>query len=331
MAIMAIISAAILGTASAAMEAARRTRTQSLVSKIHGLLTQQLASYETRRVDIAGQWVNGPDGVETKFRKGDINVIERGQMMADLQLLAKRELIKYEMPDRWTDVDEPNVFLSRQPAVTQAYFRRLKQMRAASAQSIAPNQGAECLYLTIMNNTGDGEARTMFSKQDIGDTDEDGAPEFIDGWGNPIAWLRWPAGFVARSPLMSADAQADHDPIDVYRRDDAAAVRPLINQYPSAVQAYVARLDDLMPAFRLIPLVYSSGADGISDINTLGPTASAMDRMGIALDPYALESPNDPYHVTDNPFQVGYAVDDANSGDGDDNFKDNIHSHLIEY
>jgi hypothetical protein len=171
----------------------------------------------------------------------------------------------------------------------------------------------------------------MFGKQDIGDTDEDGAPEFIDGWGNPIAWLRWPAGFVARSPLMSADAQSDHDPIDVYRRDDPAAVRPLPNRYPTMVQPYVVRLADPMPAFRLIPLVYSSGPDGISDINTLGQSISVMDRMAIALDPYALENPNDAYHVTNNPFQVGFAVDDAENGDGDDNFKDNIHSHLIEY
>ena len=51
--------------------------------------------------------------------------------------------------------------------------------------------------LVIMNATGDGEARTLFSKQDIGDVDEDGAPEFIDGWGNPIGWIRWPAGVVS--------------------------------------------------------------------------------------------------------------------------------------
>ena len=31
----------------------------------------------------------------------------------------------------------------------------------------------------IMLATGDGEARTLFSSQDIGDTDGDGAPKFL--------------------------------------------------------------------------------------------------------------------------------------------------------
>ena len=42
---------------------------------------------------------------------------------------------------------------------------------------------------------GDGEARTLFHESNIGDTDGDGAPEFLDGWGHPINFLRWAPGF----------------------------------------------------------------------------------------------------------------------------------------
>ena len=71
-----------------------------------------------------------------------------------------------------------------------------------------------------MFGTGDGEARTMFTSQDIGDIDGDGAPEFLDGWGKPIRCIRWPAGFVP-SPAdgRPRGSRADRDPFDPYRRD----------------------------------------------------------------------------------------------------------------
>ncbi len=53
MVIIAIISAAILGTASAALDGARRSRTQSLVQKLHTLVMERWEDYQTRRVDIA--------------------------------------------------------------------------------------------------------------------------------------------------------------------------------------------------------------------------------------------------------------------------------------
>src|SRR4051812_6764502 len=51
MTIMAIITAAILGTASAAMESAHRSRTRQTIHKIHSLIMERLESYSTRRVD----------------------------------------------------------------------------------------------------------------------------------------------------------------------------------------------------------------------------------------------------------------------------------------
>ena len=49
--------------------------------------------------------------------------------------------------------------------------------------------------MVITMACGDGEARTLFSENSIGDTDGDGAPEFLDGWKHPINFLRWAPGF----------------------------------------------------------------------------------------------------------------------------------------
>lgn len=258
MTIMAIIAAAILGTAAAAIEGAREKKTQSLITKLHTLLMERYASYETRRVEINRSWT---DPIEQMARSGAITPAERGQMLADLRLLAQRELMKYEMPDRWSDVTANPVFLVDRPPLAKEYLRR-------SANATGENNPAECLYMTIMLATGDGEARTLFSKQDIGDTDDDpgpdGAPEFIDGWGNPIQYLRWAPGYVPNSGLMVGDAQKDHDPFDVYRRDDPTAL-PAISRYPSSWRPYIEGLKDQYPAFRLVPLIFSAGSVGIED------------------------------------------------------------------
>jgi hypothetical protein len=111
---------------------------------------------------------------------------------------------------------------------------------------------------------GDGEARTLFHENDIGDTDGDGAPEFLDGWGRPISFIRWAPGFHSQiqgnaanlgppfdtpgqNPQWEAAASADHDPFDVYRID------------PSA--------------FRLVPVVISSGGDEQLGIETFQSVA----------------------------------------------------------
>jgi type II secretory pathway pseudopilin PulG len=263
MVIMAILAAAVLGTAAAAMEAGRRSRTQSTITKIHNLIMDRFAEYETRRVDL-----NAATQTQIDNETGSA----RGLQLALERLHGLRELMKYEMPDRRNDFAVnssvvPALKLKQPPALAQAYFRRYTPAMAVD------NEAAECLYMVIMLATGDGEARTLFREQEIGDTDGDGAPEVIDGWGRPIGWMRWPAGFV--SPLHSMDAVADHDPFDVYH------VEP--------------------QAFRIVPLIYSGGPDGRS---------SMWHSNDITLNPYAAHTGNDgQQHFNGEPVDRNETLD----------------------
>ncbi len=350
MAIIAILSAAILGTASAAMEAGRRSRTQGVITRLNGLLMERWDSYANRKVVINPNIttnVNDQGSIEYKFRSGQINATQRGQMLADARLLALRELMKMEMPDRWSDIvnqpldndptstllNDPTI-LATVPPVTQTYYRRLRGLETDDRDVALSNQGAECLYMTIMFHTGDGEARTLFSAQDIGDTDGDGAQEFLDGWGNPIQFIRWPAGFVHESVLMTGDADADHDPFDVFRRDSPGVKTPPNpdpSRYPSFMQDPVNQMrqrnvranatagqfrgDIELGAFRLVPLIYSIGPDEDSDLMA-SPLATTE------LDPYADRFGDD------NDVQLGFPSDQEDDGEG---WQDNIHNQLNEY
>jgi prepilin-type N-terminal cleavage/methylation domain-containing protein len=333
--IIAIVSAAILGTASSALEAGRRSRTQSLITKINGLLLERWDSYAERRYDV-NPWLttnlSNPNSLDSMYRGGTITAAERGEMLSDLRLLALRELMKYEMPDRWSDVignDLGNVqtapiFLASIPGLAQAYFRH-------TANATVENEGAECLYLTVMYATGDGEARTQFSTLDVGDVDEDGAPEFLDGWGRPLEWLRWAPGFVSRSATMTGDADADHDPYDPYRRDLSTAL-PILNRYPSSLKSYIEGLKDNYPAFRLVPLVFSAGPDGIYDIISSrgqddGKVVTFTGANNVALNPYFIDSSLG--GMMANTPNYGFGLPDLR--DEEDQTKDNLTNHLNEY
>jgi hypothetical protein len=113
----------------------------------------------------------------------------------------------------------------------------LRQFQASGGDysRINENAPAECLYLIVSANP---EALAQFHDNEIGDTDQDGLPEFIDGWGRPIYFLRWAPRFEDSDLQKSAPAAAqdDHDPFDSRRVD------------PNA--------------WRLVPLIFSAGPDG---------------------------------------------------------------------
>lgn len=160
------------------------------------------------------------------------------QQAARLRLQAIRDLMRMEMPECPMDVTSgPGVTGLTRPALSQAYL-----IRYNAANPTSQYNAAEIFYMWVtMSNP---EARGQFAENEVADTDGDGWPEFVDAWGNPIMFLRWAPGFIsangADSQLQSGDPVNDHDPLDPYRVD--------------------------AQAFRLVPLIYSAGLDGIYDI-----------------------------------------------------------------
>lgn len=304
-AIIATLSAMFLGASRAAMEQSRASRTKTTISKLHTLLMEQWNSYEARRVDLNSSVVSSLAGLPVNT---PLLMREKTKESHLAKLYAMRELCRLEMPDRWTDVWLNSLesgfgapaSLKDRPTLSKIYLRKLQALKAGinknSGQTntiteITNNQSAECLYMIIMYACGDGESRTMFAAQDIGDVDGDGAPEFLDGWGQPIQFVRWSTGFY--SPLQPIDneltppghnALADHDPFDIF------------NVEPTA--------------YRFVPLILSRGADGEAGINTM-----ADDYLAGTNNPFYRTSVSDPL--------PGEVRDTAVAAD-------NIHNHLQE-
>ncbi len=102
-------------------------------------------------------------------------------------------------------------------------------------------QSSELLYLLVSSSQYAGSsALEFFRASEVGDPDGDGLLEFIDAWGRPISWIRWPAGY----------------PGDLVRYAEDDAMDPLKTDW---------RYRNNVPAEwhpkTLVPLILSSGPD----------------------------------------------------------------------
>jgi hypothetical protein len=277
--IMGLMAAAALFALASAQESARETKTRGTIAKLHGLLMDRWESYHTRRLPIQ---------LPPQPSKAD-----------EARLRALRELLRLEMPDRWSDITDNPTVLPFRPALTDAYRRRYfaLQQERGSGFPTAQFQGAECLYLIVTLAAADESGGIeQFRASEIGDTDGDGMPEFLDGWGRPISYLRWAPGFVAPlSDLQSGDPNKDPDPFDPRRLDKQA--------------------------FALFPLVYSAGPDGRFGIKSDGADSSGQNLS------YA-RNQNNPY-VQLPDGRIGVPVDEDSGTVGGTDHVDNLHNHLL--
>jgi len=345
--IIGLLASILLAALSRARGTTRRQRTKATIAQLNDIVMTHYASYRTRRVPI------NTTGLDP-------------QAAARARLTALRDLMRLEMPERWNDVLEaplsvdpftktaiPTQHRVKRPALNLAYNRIYDRVKTALMASgltdteaddlIGRNGSAECLYMIV--TLGDPDARGMFMESLIGDTDEDGIPEFLDGWGNPIRFFRWapaftdsdvqpniippyrledgtdwtdPANWVADAEILGRMEEAqneDHDPFDPQKQDASPdAADP--NEPPRG--------------WRVLPLIYSAGPDGIYDLSTGGP-----DFKFTGIPCVWLENIGPPLHF--EVQTIGLPTDSDNTSvtatgtaNGSLDHYDNIHSHRIE-
>ncbi len=286
MAIIATLAGIIYGTLAGAGETAREARTKQLITRLHTLLTDRYESYRDRRIDAAydgtGQVLAAqrlhvlrttmqmelPDRWSDIINDTVVSVPPSAVGNAGFNPDNENQSISYKIPLQNINNDTPAInFVIPRTALNRLYLRKYAQLDVDTSvqeerDNLLLNESAECLYLIIMNATGDGETRGMFKETDVADTDGDGAPEFIDGWGNPIRFIRWPMGYGSLSSLMVDDTIEDdtdiesHDPFDIFRVH-------VPDNIPNSTDEEHQRL-----AINLVPLIYSAGPDEQYDTAT---------------------------------------------------------------
>ncbi len=319
--IMGILAGMVSGALIVTRRSARVAATKATIAKLHNIVTAKHESYRTRRVPLSDQEMcriaiayYGLPSPPLPPRLGAL-----------IRLRALRDIMRMELPERWSDVlnnstvlipaaDPNNPWLPDlnspptpmlRTSLGQSYYARFQpvwqpifnaenglpvtqQLRLATLHENAPS---ECLYM-VATMAGGEEARRQFRASEIGDSDNDGFPEFLDGWGRPIFFLRWAPGF------NDSDVQLNIIPFDryeylltvvsppnqeqqvwnYYNASDPPPPSP--NASPLSLRQYLAQQDHdpfdprkvdmaltgenpyVPRGSRVVPLIYCAGPDG---------------------------------------------------------------------
>jgi hypothetical protein len=222
--IILVLMALVGGGVAAARGSQKRQATQALITKLDAIIQQQFASYASRSVPASA--LTGPD-------------------KSAARATYLRKLASAEMPDSWVDVKD---IVSGTSGVLATGPQNAYKAVQQSLNPTDQYSDAECLFMIVMQG---GIADCLdcgeLKSSDKGDTDGDGAFEFLDTWGNPIHYVLWPAAlklpagdeafFSNRPPFLAATGT------QTFTNPKAGTMRPLI---------------------------YSNGPDGLDEIDVNG-------------------------------------------------------------
>jgi prepilin-type N-terminal cleavage/methylation domain-containing protein len=222
----------LLGSAvSAARTGAKVSSTRATIEKLNTILATQLATYDSRPVDVSGC----PSGTSRNAYRA---------------WFIRRNMITGDMPDRWSDVqymaNNPAQFTSPAQKTYISIWNSLTPPQQNIQTGVNQNNGsAECLFMIVMRaGIADCLDCGALRTSDIGDEDLDGMPEFWDAWGSPISYLLW-------APAVELPAGSGLSFFSGLRVLDAQ---------PFALSG------SIRPSLGMKPLIYSPGPDGRSGI-----------------------------------------------------------------
>jgi prepilin-type N-terminal cleavage/methylation domain-containing protein len=257
--IIGILASLMLSGLLGARERQRAVKASTTIRKLSEVILPYYESYEVRRPDLPSN--------------ASITQLPTA-CFKELRRIATRRLMTLELPDRAIDVVParhsivPNigdlktrmdlqplnrlattsgVVLTEMPPSVRRYntiLANAKTAWAAAGKNLADFsvESDELLHMIVTRGpVADPDVVAHFRPDEVGDVDGDGLPEFLDGWGRPISFLRWPVGFV--SPVQPIDGTLLGIDTDVSEK-----------------------------GHRLVPLIFSAGTDGAFDIgeNTAG-------------------------------------------------------------
>lgn len=272
MAIVALLFGLTTVAISSAIESAKASKTRALITKLDGLVMPQWESYYHRRLPFTL-----PTAVRSPANGQPISLPP--EAVAQVRCDALREIMRMEMPERWSDIDgglPRTIPIWSNPITKTQYFNPSPPAGAGgpAVVSLAPSavcqayqnffgpvadtsgfiangynhQGAKCLYLFLSMGVEDADVMENFSADESADVDGSGCKCFVDAWGNPIEFLRWAPGYKSALQHLPPTDRDQTDPTGVYGSPNPASGIP--------------------QTFALYPLVYSAGPDGYYDIVT---------------------------------------------------------------
>jgi len=226
----------ILGVVLANMaQQAKEAATNTIIKKIHVLLDQRIEAFDRAmdRVEERHRYDAGYLAAEQRVRD-----LMPSVSLTDTQLkiLTRKQLTKEKFPQRYTDAF---------PALSSDF------------------DSSELLYY-ILTHAEVGGAPPVdageFLSSEVADTDGDGLLEFIDGWGNPLRFYRWPTRLFRSTNVGLLIQGFSDDLLDTDPDDPLGLLKPVIDALASASSDFESLYHT--PNTYHLPLIVSAGPDG---------------------------------------------------------------------
>lgn len=186
------ISVSLLGNMA---NTAKIKSTQATIRKVDALLTRRMEAFE-RAIINQNNSTSGTPGYAQSWLSaagGDRDVA---------MVVGRKALFRRHFPQRFSEMTSP---------------------LSPGGSHVSSTESAELLYYMLTQGESFGTEAVdsdAFLDSEIKDTDGDGLLEFVDAWGQPLRFYRWPTRLVrpaasgSESDPQSIDDQGNSDPSD---------------------------------------------------------------------------------------------------------------------
>lgn len=218
-----LVVVAIIGTLVAIMGSvvtntirkAREAATIALIQKIDGLLDERVQGFERATKSRDFQRI-----IEARRRALEQSGVF-GVSPKVIEAVARKDYFRQNFPQRLEDLPdtngnfipdafEPPPLGNPQITLVVANFRDSNLANRLAREQNEQAESSELLYymLTRMQVFGvPPVAESEFDTNEVRDTDGDGLLEFIDSWGHPLRFYRWPTRLLKPNGILGADNQ----------------------------------------------------------------------------------------------------------------------------
>jgi len=210
-AIIALLITVMVAVVGSSLKTARAAATSALIQKLDNLLDERTKGFDRATKSSDFQRI-----ITARKR-----VLESGGFFGVspdvLEVVARKDFFKANFPQRFEDLGSPDANSNGVPDVLESVPGVNMAVLGPQATTRHATESSELLYymLTRMQvfgvpPVGDAE----FATSEVRDTDGDGLLEFVDGWGNPLRFYRWPTRLLKPNGILGADNKPGASGVD---------------------------------------------------------------------------------------------------------------------
>lgn len=231
-----------IGVLRNALISAKERATEATITKINGLVQQRVDAFN--RAMEKADLEPGIQQLRAKIRIDSSTFPNLNAMRRANGVLIKKDIFRYRFPQNF---EEKNLLVSPPSGVT-----------VNTSAHNPETQSAALLYwlLTSAETYGVGPVdESAFGSAEVRDTDGDGLLEFVDGWGRPLRFYRWPTrlfrcgeDFNGNGSLDPGEDENNNGVLDATPGYTSPVIRRYVQQIWSGLPAKV--VGDLDPLER---------------------------------------------------------------------------------